>query len=263
MNANSKEPLFAPERKEKILELIKNNEKVTVAQLCDYFNVSGATIRNDLRELENSNLLRRTHGGAIVKSKTGYELDTQHKEGQYQAEKEKIGEAALNMIDDGDTIILDTGTTTFELAKRLGVKRNLTVVVNDIQIARYLEEMVDINIVFIGGYIRKKFHCTVGTWGVKMISELSVDKAFMATNGISLKKGATTPDLNHAEIKKAMISIANKVFILCDNSKIGRNAFVQFADLHQIDAIITDPGIDKVSRGEFETGGIEVMIAGE
>lgn len=263
MGKKAGEPLFAQERKEKILELIKNTEKVTVAKLCESFNVSGATIRNDLRELENSNLLRRTHGGAISKSKTGFEPDPQHKEGQYRAEKEKIAETALSLIDDGDTIILDTGTTTFELARRLGEKRNITVVTNDVQIARCLEEIEDITIVLIGGYLRKKFHCTVGTWGVKMIAELAVDKAFMATNGISLKRGATTPDLNHAETKKAMISIANKVIVLCDNSKIGRNAFAQFADIHHIDTIITDSGIEKGMKADLEGHGIEIMTASE
>lgn len=263
MISKSNEPLFAEERKQKILDMLKRDEKATVAQLCDYFNVSSATIRNDLRELESSNLLRRTHGGAIVWSKTGFELDTKHKEGQYQIEKEKIAEAALSLIDDGDTIILDTGTTTLELAKRLGEKRNLTVVVNDVQIARCLEEIEDINLVFVGGSIRKKFHCTIGTWGIKMISELSVDKAIMATNGISLKKGATTPDLNQAEIKRAMISIANKVIVICDSSKFGRSAFAQFADIKQVNTIITDQGIEESERSNFEAAGIEILLARE
>lgn len=261
MDIKPKEPLYAEERKMKILEFIKDNDKVSVLKLCDYFNVSGSTIRNDLRELESSNLLKRTHGGAMTKSKTGFELDSQHKEGQNQTEKERIAETALDLIEDGDTIILDTGTTTLELAKRLSSKRNLTVMINDIQIARCLEEIEDINIIFIGGAIRKKFHCTVGTLGTKMISGLAVDKAFMATNGISLKKGATTPDVNQAETKKAMITISNKIIVLCDNSKIGRSSFAQFADIKQVDIIITDDGIDNKLRQGFELYGIEVMVA--
>lgn len=261
MEIKPKEPLYAEERKLKILDLINENNKVSVIQLRDFFNVSGATIRNDLRELESSNLLKRTHGGAIVKSKTGFELDSQHKEGSFQAEKERIAEKALDLVEDGDTIILDTGTTTLELAKRLSDKRNLTVVINDIQIARYLEEIEDINIIFIGGAIRKKFHCTVGTLGTRIISELTVDKAFMATNGISLKKGATTPEINQAETKKAMIAIANKIIVLCDSSKIGRSSFAQFADIQQVDIIITDSGIEDDLRQGFKLQGVEVMIA--
>ncbi|HEY5586992.1 MAG TPA: DeoR/GlpR family DNA-binding transcription regulator [Ruminiclostridium sp.] len=261
LEIKSKEPLYAEERKLKILDLIKENDKVSVIQLRDFFNVSGATIRNDLRELESSNLLKRTHGGAMLKNKTGFELDSQHKEGYLQAEKESIAEMALDLVEDGDTIILDTGTTTLELAKKLSEKRNLTVVINDIQIARYLEEIEDINIIFIGGAIRKKFHCTVGTLGTKMISELAVDKAFMATNGISVKRGATTPEISQAETKKAMIAIANKVIVLCDSSKIGRSSFAQFAEIQQVDIIITDRGIEDNLRKGFESQGIEVMVA--
>ena len=254
-------PLYAEERKMRILELIKENDKVSVLQLCDYFNVSGATIRNDLRELEGSKLLKRTHGGAMLKTKTGFELDAQHKEGYYQAEKEKIALLALNLIEDGDTIILDTGTTTLELAKKLSSKRNLTVVINDIQIARTLEEIEDMNIIFIGGAIRKRFHCTVGNLGTAMIAGLAVDKAFMATNGISLNKGATTPEVNQAEIKKAMLAIASKIVILCDSSKIGRSSFAQFAKIQQVDIIITDSSINDNFKQGFEAQGIEVMIA--
>ncbi len=256
----SKELLFAEERKQQIVKLINNSDKVTVAQLCDYFKVSSATIRNDLRELENSNLLRRTHGGAMAKSKTGFELDTPQKEGYHLAEKNKIAEAAIDLIDDGDTIIIDTGTTTMELAKRLNRKSNITVVVNDINIARLLEDYEGISIILLGGMVRKKFHCTVGFWGLKIISEISVDKAFIGANAIS-SKGISTPDVNQAEMKKAMIAAANKVIVLSDSSKFGKNSFAKFSNLSQVDTIITDSGLSVVTRKEFEVGGIEIIVA--
>ncbi len=256
----SKELLFAEERKQQIVELINNSDKVTVAQLCDYFKVSSATIRNDLRELENSNLLRRTHGGAMAKSKTGFELDTPQKEGYHLAEKNKIAEAAIDLIDDGDTIIIDTGTTTMELAKRLNRKSNITVVVNDINIARLLEDYEGISIILLGGMVRKQFHCTVGFWGLKIISEISVDKAFIGSNAIS-SKGISTPDVNQAEMKKAMIAAANKVIVLSDSSKFGKNSFAKFANLSQVDTIITDSGLSVATRKEFEVGGIEIIVA--
>jgi DeoR family fructose operon transcriptional repressor len=261
MASEIKETLFAEERKLKILEMIKNEKKVTVEQLCNTFNVSGATIRNDLREMEGSNLLTRTHGGALVKYKTGFELETRFKEGYHQSEKVRIAKEALNLIDDGDTILLDTGTTTLELAKLLAMKRKLTVLINDIQIASVLEDIDDISIFFIGGAIRKKLHCTIGVLGTKMLSELAVDKAFMAVNGISLSRGATTPDMNQAEMKKGMVSIANQVIILCDSSKVGISSFAQFADWNQIDTVITDEGIDNVFKKEIESRGTEVLIA--
>ncbi len=254
--------LFAEERKLKILEYIEDRRKATVAQLCQHFGVSSATIRNDLRDLETSNLLIRTHGGAMVKTKTGLELDARQKGVHNLEAKRRIAEAALELIEDGDTIILDTGTTTLELARLLDRRRNLSVVTNDLPIALLLEEIESVNVVFMGGIVRKNFHCTViygTTWG-SVLSGLTVDKAFMAANSLSAKKGATTPDIHTAETKKLMVSIAAKVILLCDSSKFEKSSFAQFASLEQIDTIVTDSILDS-ERRRFEEHGIEVMVA--
>lgn len=255
---NDKETIFAEERQQMIVELVKKKKKVTVPELSDYFKVSSATIRNDLRELENARLLIRTHGGAIINTKASFELTTRHKEVQNLDEKRIIAELAKELVEDGDAIIMDTGTTTFEFAKRLNEKRNITAVVNDLEIARLLEDFPGVNVVFLGGSIRKHFHCTVGPAGIRMLSELTVDKAFLGVNGLSLAKGATTPDVNHAETKKAMIAAANKVILLCDSSKIGKNSFAQFAKVHELDMVITD-AIDENLKKDFEMAGVEII----
>lgn len=255
-------PLFVEERQQKILEYIKARKKATVAELCERFRVSSATIRNDLRDLEAGALLIRTHGGAMVKSKTGLELDSSQKQVRNLEAKQRIAQAALNLVEDGDTIILDTGTTTIELARRLGGRRNLTVVTNDLPIALLLEELDGVSVLFIGGILRKRFHCTV-TYGKgwrELLSGLTVDKAFMGVNSLSLEKGATTPDVTQAETKKLMIEMALKVILLCDSSKIGRSSFARFAALDQIDAVVTE-SIPEEIRRRFEQHGIEVVVA--
>ncbi|MEW5814780.1 MAG: DeoR/GlpR family DNA-binding transcription regulator [Spirochaetota bacterium] len=251
--------MFVEERKLKILEYLKDRKKATVNELCAAFNVSGATIRNDLRELENSNLLVRAHGGAMVKSKTAYELDAKQREVQNLLQKKRIANAAIQRIEDGDTIILDTGTTTLELARLLNTKRNLTVITNDIEIASVLEDFDQINIILIGGILRKRFHCTIGMAGHEMLAGLAVDKAFMGANGFTVEKGATTPDISQAERKKAMISIASQIILLCDSSKIGRNSFAQFAPLNEIDVLITDE-LGESEWKQIEEAGIKVLI---
>ena len=153
--------MFVEERKLKILEYIEEHRKATVAQLCDVFRVSSATIRNDLRDLEGASLLIRTHGGAMVKTKTGLEQDMNQRKVQHLAEKRAIAEAALGLVEDGDTIILDTGTTTLEIARLLGQRQEITVVTNDLAIALVLEDIETVRVVFMGGMVRKKFHCTV------------------------------------------------------------------------------------------------------
>ena len=255
-----KEPLFAEERKNKILDLLKENNKLIVPELCDYFNVSPATIRNDLRELGNAGLLKRTHGGAISSSKAGFELDSYQKEVKNIAEKKAIARFAVQLVESDDIIAIDTGTTTMEFAKMLCDKKNITIVLNDLQIASFLEENSNANIVFIGGIIRKKFHCAFGPIAIKALTGLSVDKAFMATNGITIRKGLTTPDINQAEVKKAMMEIASETIVLCDSSKVGSIGFAQFAPISRVNRLITDDKIDERDLNDFKAFGIQVDV---
>ena len=254
--------LFVEERKMRILERIERQRKATVAELCEQFHVSSATIRSDLRDLEAAGGLIRTHGGARVKSKTGLEQDMVQRGTQHLAEKRRIAERALVLIEDGDTVILDTGTTCLELALLLGRRRDLTVVTNDLAIALALESVDTVRVLVMGGLVRRNYHCTIvhGTAGREILAGLSVDKAFMACNSFSAEKGASTPDINHAETKKLMMSIAAKVIVLFDASKMGRTSFALFAPLEAVDTIVTD-AIGAEDRAHLEENGIDVLAA--
>lgn len=153
---NVSQPLFAEERKKEILDLLEKQNKVFVPDLCDFFNVSPATIRTDLRILDNEGLLKRTHGGAVKLSKATYEPTSDFKLSQKSEEKKKIAEYAIQLIENSDTIALDTGTTTLELAKLLPSKHGLTVITNDIAIATFLEQNSDAKVIMLGGIILKR-----------------------------------------------------------------------------------------------------------
>ncbi|MCR8633045.1 DeoR/GlpR family DNA-binding transcription regulator [Paenibacillus radicis (ex Xue et al. 2023)] len=254
--------LFAEERKNEIIKLVNFKGKVFVPDLVAHFNVSPATIRNDLRELEGFHLIKRTHGGAIPieSEKVGFEMVNQQKSVEHIEQKKMIAKSALNYIEEGDIIILDTGTTTLELAKMLK-NMHITVIVNDIDIAHVLEEYEHVQVVLIGGNVRKKFRSTVGPFALKMLSEINVDKVFLAVNGFSMTRGGTTPDVNQAEIKKKMIEISTNTILLADSSKIGKSSFVQFAAPSQITTLITDPGIDSSHLEQLQSLGIEVVIS--
>jgi DeoR family transcriptional regulator, fructose operon transcriptional repressor len=237
-------PLFAEERKEKIMQLLTENSKIMVPELCKVFGVSPVTIRTDLRDLETDGKLKRTHGGAIPVGKAAFESTSSIKEVEHIEEKKKIAFYAAQMVDDGDTIALDTGTTTLELAKCLTKKKDLTIVTNDLKIASYLEtNLKDADIIVIGGILRPGFHCMVGPLAISSLIGLNVDKAFMATNAFSYNKGFTTPDVNQAELKKSLIEIASEIIMLVDSSKLGHVSFVKFASLTDIDKLITDSKI--------------------
>lgn len=237
---NVSQPLFAEERKKEILDLLEKQNKVFVPDLCDFFNVSPATIRTDLRILDNEGLLKRTHGGAVKLSKATYEPTSDFKLSQKSKEKKKIAEYAIQLIENSDTIALDTGTTTLELAKLLPSKHGLTVITNDIAIATFLEQNSDAKVIMLGGIIRRGFNCTAGSFAAKMMQPFNVDKAFIASNAFSFESGFSTPSTEQAEVKRAMIHSAAKVNMLIDSSKFNCIAFYRFAELEDIDQLITD-----------------------
>jgi DeoR family fructose operon transcriptional repressor len=257
-----KELIFVEERKRDILEYVVSRKKATVAELCAHFGVSSATIRNDLRDLEDNGALVRTHGGAIVRGQARFEPDAAEKGPQHIAEKRAIAALALGCIEDGDTIVIDTGTTTLELARLLDAKRDITVITNDLSIAQRLEEHPSATVHVLGGAMRKRFHCTVGPRAEEALRGLTVDKAFMAANSFSLEKGACTPDLQQADLKKTMMSIATKVYLLVDSSKMGKSSFARFALPEEIDCFVTD-AISPEDAKALEESGVEILTQGE
>ena len=258
--AKVKNGFFAKERKIKIHDLVKEKKKVTVSELCELYKVSSATIRNDLRDLQSKGILIRTHGGAIEKTQTGFELEPTQKVSRNIIEKRKIANVAIDLVEDGDKIILDTGTTILELAQLLFQKKNITVLTNDMDAVRVLENHETAQVILMGGIVRKKFHCTNNIQGVQLYKGLMADKAFMGVNALSLVNGAMTPDINQAQTKKLMISIANKIIFLCDSSKLGKASFVQFATVEEIDTVVSDD-MDKTTSSKFEENGVEVIIS--
>lgn len=253
--------MLAQVRQQVIAELVNKNGNITVNDLCDRFNVSPATIRNDLRDLEGRRIVKRTHGGAISSNKTVAELSTVQKEICNINEKRAIAQAALQFIQEGDAIALDSGTTVFELARLLGAFKNLTVVTNDLQIASWLEQNTSVTIMLAGGLVRRNFRCTTGQSAVDMLSMLHVDKAFVAVNGVSIKNGLTTPGMDMACIKKQMIDSADKVILLADSSKIERTAFMTYAPVSMVDVFITDEQADSGFVDTLRGTGVNVVTA--
>lgn len=252
MREESATPLFAEERKEEILNLLEVQGKLTVPELSAHFGVSAVTIRNDLRDLEASGKLTRAHGGAISNHKASYEAKSIEKEIAHVNEKVRIAKKAASMIDDFDTIALDSGSTTFELAKCLSRKQGLTIVTNDIQTALCLEQSEsDFSIVVIGGALRTGFHCTLGPLAENFLQGLNIDKAFLATNGFSPYLGLTTPNSLQAELKKQLILISKEVILLADASKYDEAYFVKFGDITNIHGLITDHSLPDNAAAEM------------
>lgn len=231
-----------------------------VNELCELYGVSPATIRNDLNTLEKRGLLKRTHGGAIANHKIGFEETSVQKFNVFTDEKERIAERAESFIEDGDVIAIDTGTTTYALAKMLIGKQNLTVVTTDLRIAGLLEGYKDVSLVIAGGTVRKGFACTVGALANGVLMQMNVDKVFMATNSVGLDGSLCTPDLEQAQIKRSLLKMGRQVFLLCDSTKFTAGSFAKFGNLDDVDCVITDTGITPEVVSKIKAAGHHIEI---
>lgn len=261
--AKQKTAIFVEERKQDIVDMVNRNGKITCAELCKKFRVSPATIRNDLTDLEKSGLLTRTHGGAMSANgiRVGYEQSTTEKESRNIAEKQAIAREALQFVSDGDVIALDTGTTTMELAKLLNNVKGITVITNDVKIALYLDQNSSAEVILLGGVVRHNFHCTTGKLALEGLDNLYIDTVFLATNGLSLARGFSTPRMEQAEVKRKMVQSARRIVALADGSKTSNEAFVAFADVKEVDTLITDASIGEDFAAKAEEIGMRVIVA--
>ena len=235
--------LFTTERRHDILTQLKMKKKLLVTDLCAQYNVSQTTIRTDLNSLEKDGFLKRTHGGAILNAAVSFELNSFQKEQKNIEEKMRIARIAAEQIHDNEIIALDTGTTTYCLAELLSEKKGLTIVTTDIQIATLLENEPQITVILAGGLLRKGFSCTIGAITNNILSSLKVDTVFLAANAVSIDGSLSTPDIEQAQVKKSLINMASRRVLLCDSSKFASSSFAAFANLKDIDLVITDTGI--------------------
>ena len=251
---------FAEERKQQIIELINKQDKIAVPRLCEMFGVSATTIRKDLKELEEANLLKRTHGGAISITKTSYEALPANKVTIMLPQKRAIARQAIDMIEDGDTVALLTGTTVMELVKLLVEKRDLTVIVNDLKFALYLEQNTDFRIYVLSGLVRNNYDYVTSPIKCELLSILNIDKAFITCNGFTPEVGASTPDLENALKIKEVLACSASTYLLCDSSKIGLVSFAQIVAAKDIDCLITDDGVSEEDVANIE-GRVKTVIA--
>lgn len=252
--------VMAEIRRKEILDLLNAEGHATVNMLCDRFKVSPATIRKDLNDLESMKQLKRTHGGAISMQALP-ELTSREKMGLHAAQKKAIAKKAMEFICPGQTIAIDTGTTTVELAQLMTEMRDVTIITNDIKVAYSLEENSKLNIVFLGGTVRRGFHCTVGQAAIDQMSRLHVDTLFLATNAMDADWGLSTPSIEMADIKHIMIKNAHRRILLADSSKMNSKSLAKFALLQEIDILITDSGIDDDSVRALKEADIRVICA--
>ncbi len=251
--------MFTEERRNIILDILKRKGKVTVQELVERFNVSSVTIRKDLEFLESNGSIVRTHGGAILADHSKSEWNFLKKIHQKEAEKKRIAKKIVSLIEDGDTVILDSSSTNYYVTYELRHAdfSSITVVTNNVFIAGKLIEQ-GIEVIVLGGVVRENSLSLVGPWALRFLEEINVDKAFLGTTGFSIEKGFMTPSIVEADVKRAMIKSASKVYVVTDSTKFHRSAFASFAMPEEIDGVITDIGIPEEFEKFLIEKGVEV-----
>lgn len=248
-------------RRDKILELLQEDGSAKVLDLAKLFKVTEVTIRQDLEKLEKEDLIIREHGGAYLKNVKDQVQTFSLAHQENLDKKERIASKCMEFIESGDTIILDSGSTTTEVAKKLKGRKGLTVITNALNIALLLGAEPGIEVIVTGGEFKPPTLSLTGQKAADFFKGLHVQKLFLATAGISLKAGLTYPSISDLVVKKAMIDAAEKTYLVADSSKMGKSSFASLGALSLIDYIITDPGVEKKHLQVFKDNEIELIIA--
>lgn len=248
------------ERQKEILKYVRKNKVTTIADLAEHFQVHGATIRRDIRLLVQEKLLVRTHGGVMVDDEVHSEPPFHERKSAQYEEKNRIGLKAVELIKDGENIILDSGTTTLHIANAIIHKKNLTVITNDINIAAILRSSQSIKVIVTGGILFPNSFMLNGMITDEVLDTLHVHKAFLATPALHHQKGLTHFDEYLVSAKRSMIRAAKQVIVVADHTKIGSVSLHKVADTKQIDVLITGKEAGEFNQDLWKEQGVQVNL---
>jgi len=251
--------LLAAERKLKIVEFVRQYRIATVIKLAEEFGVHEATIRRDLTEIEQEGLLKRTHGGAIVEQWTHDEPSFNERSNYQLEQKMRIGKMAASLVEDGEHIIIDSGTTTLHIARNLIHRSDITVVTNDMNIAAELREASGIKVIVTGGELYPSSYMLNGMYTDHVLKSLHVEKAFIGIPAIHPIHGLMHPEAQLVQAKQGMIRAAQEIIVVADASKIGKLSLHTVAPNRSIHTLITGEGTPDYDMKQFRDRGVNVI----
>ncbi|CAG7659099.1 DeoR/GlpR family DNA-binding transcription regulator [Paenibacillus allorhizosphaerae] len=249
------------DRRMTILKQLEIEGKVQVHHLSHLLGISTETVRRDLDRLEREGKLRKVYGGAVKMRMELVEPPFLKRSQMMKKEKTAIGKLAASLVQDGETIMLDNGTTTMEILPHLKDRTNVTLITHSVPILNLALEMFKGNIIFVGGEMNVDYQAATGSLTDELYDQFKVNKAFLSVGGISLTDGVTDFHLAEAIISRKMMRRAEEAIVVADHSKFGVSTFVKISRLEEISMLITDPGCPKEWIDSFEALGIEVRIS--
>jgi len=246
-------------RKAAIVELLQEKESVRIRDLASRFEVSQMTIRRDLDEMAENGMVIRTHGGAIPSERLRF-LESALCDATVSPEKVAIGKLAASLVSSGQTIMVDAGTTALEVARSLPQSMRITVATTSLCVAQLLHDS-PIDVLLLGGFLRKEFPSMYGPMTESMLGGFHVDTLFIGCDGASSVDGFYTTEARISSLEQTMIRIAERVVLVSESSKFGRRAFVRYATPGDVDVVVTDGSLSDQDRHNLEEQGVEVLIA--
>jgi DeoR/GlpR family transcriptional regulator of sugar metabolism len=250
-----------PERQKQILSLLARQGRLRVTEIVKQFSISEATARRDLESLASQGKAQRVHGGIIAIEQAPPELPILEREGEQAGEKILIGRATADLISDGQTIFLSSGTTVLEVARNLRNRKNLTVITNSLPVLNMLAGIKEITVISLGGMLRDSELSFIGHIAEQALTEVRADKVIMGTRGVSLEHGLTNDYLQETLTDRAILKISNEVIIVADHTKVNRVSTALLAPLKSMNTFVTDSKSDKKFTQALKKQGIKVIVA--
>jgi len=252
---------MAEERRTQILQIVRSEGRARVNELANRFSSSAVTIRNDLNELHQRGLVLRSHGGAVLPDTVLRESPVHERLKAHSEEKRRIGAIAATLIQDGETIILDSGTTTLEIARQIKNKQGLQVITNGVNIAAELLDARGVQTFIVGGSLRSDSASIIGRSTEEMFEQFSADKLFLSGAGCDPDFGVSGANLDETMVNRAMVRIAREIILVADASKFSKRSMVRIAPFSEIDTVISDGGLREDLQEKVRALGCNLILA--
>lgn len=252
--------MMAEERRTQILQIARSAGRVKVNELVRRFNTSAVTIRNDLNELHQRGLVLRSHGGAVLPDTILRESPVHERLKAHSDEKRRIGAMAATLINDGETIILDSGTTTLEIARQIKKKQGLQIITNGVNIAAELLDARGVEVFIVGGTVRGESASISGRFTEEMVEQFSADKMFLSGAGCDLDFGVSGANLEETMVNRAMLRISREIILVSDASKFSKRSMSRIAPFSEIDTIISDTGLGEEIQAKLRAIGCNLIL---
>ncbi|MDN4479935.1 DeoR/GlpR family DNA-binding transcription regulator [Demequina muriae] len=253
--------MYATERQQRILREARAEGRVDVASLAQDLGVATETVRRDLTSLERRGSVRRVHGGAIPVERLEVEPSLATRSGRLTGTKRRMAALVIDQIPVGATVVLDSGSSALAVVELLPPDRELVIITNSIAAANVLVTYPGVSLYMLGGRVRGLTGASVGEWTAEALTSVVADVAIIGTNGMSVNRGLTTPDQAEAQVKSAMIASARRVVLAADSSKVGDDHLHCFAELGDVDVIVTDTDLPDDVAAEMRAAGPQVVTS--